>query len=219
MKLPTLKFEKKLWNQGYQFVCGIDEVGRGAWAGPVVAAAVIFKKKTSSKKASSQDYKIGIRDSKQLRPEQREKLDAWIRKNCFTFCISEISVKTINREGIGRSSQRAFRKCLKLIMPKPDFILMDAFYIKNLSKKNQLPIVKGDQKSLSIAAASIIAKVYRDNLMKQLHQKDHRYHFDQHKGYGTQLHQQALKKHGPSPHHRLAFISHPPKIDKIASSH
>lgn len=213
MKLPNLRYEKELWQKGYRFVCGLDEVGRGAWAGPVVAAAVIFKKKTSLKKSSSQEYSgLRIQDSKQLQPHQREKLDKLIREICVSYSISEIGVTTINREGIGKATQRAFRKCLKRLKPSSDFILIDAFYVKNIARKNQKPIIKGDQKSVSIAAASIIAKVYRDNLMKRLHRSEPRYHFDRHKGYGTKLHQKLIEKHGPSIHHRLAFIPPKPKL-------
>ena len=120
--------------------------------------------------------------------------------------MAEASVTTINREGIAASTQRAFRKCLKEIKIKPDFILIDAFYIRHLAKKSQKPIIKGDQKSITIAAASIIAKIYRDNLMVKLHEKDSRYRFDLHKGYGTKIHQEAIKNHGLSKHHRPGFV-------------
>ena len=224
MKLPNLRYEKEIWNKGFNCICGIDEVGRGAWAGPVVAAAVILPKDFRSRIWSAplsnvagtfdvppagQDpgsSRLEIRDSKQLLPHQREKLDKLIRKTCTSYAISEISVSTINREGIVKATQRAFRKCLRKIKPRPDFVLIDAFYIRNLAKKNQKPIIKGDQKSVSIAAASIIAKVYRDKLMVELQEKDGRYRFDLHKGYGTKIHQEALRKHGLSKHHRLAFV-------------
>jgi len=211
MRLPNLKFEKELWRKGFKYVCGIDEVGRGSWAGPIVAAAVIFKPARSRiwSAPAGQDpgsKKLKIRDSKQLLPHHREKFDKLIRENCLAFSICEIDVKTINREGIAASAQRAFRKCLREIKIQPDFVLIDAFYINYLAKKTQKPIIKGDQKSVSIAAASIIAKVYRDNLMVGLHEDDSRYHFDLHKGYGTKIHQELIKKHGLSKHHRLEFV-------------
>lgn len=207
MKLPTLKEEKDLWQKGYRYVVGLDEAGRGSWAGPVVAAAVIFPTNCrASSLTPAQISPLRIRDSKQLRGHQRAQLDEFIRRNCLAFTISEISVKTINREGIVKASQRAFRKCLKEIRPVPDFVLIDAFFIKHLAKKNQKPIIKGDQKSLSIAAASIVAKVYRDNLMVKLHQADPRYHFDLHKGYGTKIHQEAIRKYGLSRDHRNTFV-------------
>lgn len=205
MKIPDFSEEKELWKKGYKYVCGIDEVGRGPWAGPVVAAAVIFPPQQGlTLWRLLRQHRI--RDSKQLSPIQREKLDPWIKKNCLAYSICEISVGIINREGIVSASQRAYRECLKALKPHTDFILMDAFYINNISRKNQKPIIKGDQKSVSIAAASIIAKVYRDDLMRKLHLTDPRYHFDRHKGYGTKKHQEAIAKHGLSPHHRKDFV-------------
>ncbi len=203
MKPPTFKEEKKLWRRGYRLVCGLDEVGRGAWAGPVVAAAVIWPQQRHLQGVALQTL---VRDSKQLSPFQRERLDPWIRQNCLAYSIAEAGVGTINREGIVKATQRAFRKCLKTLKSPIDFILVDAFYVKNLPKRKQRPIIKGDQKSISIAAASIVAKVYRDNLMRQLHKDDPRYQFNQHKGYGTKLHQERVEKHGPSIHHRFAFL-------------
>ncbi len=215
MKLPNLKEEKSLWTRGLKYVCGVDEVGRGSWAGPVVAAAVIFP--TFFKPVRSRIWsaptgqdpgskKLIIRDSKQLLPHQRERLDKFIRDNCLAYSIAETDVKTINREGIAKATQRAFRRCLKTIQPAPDFVLVDAFSIKYFAAKRQKAIIRGDQKSVSIAAASIVAKVYRDRLMRKLHQNDGRYRFDRHKGYGTRKHQAAIKKHGISSHHRLAFV-------------
>lgn len=216
MKFPNLKFEKELWRKGYRYVCGIDEVGRGSWAGPVVATAVIFGPRSRISKDPGSGLRLRrdpgsdvtdvIRDSKQLSSAQRERLDPIIKKNCLAYAIAETSAKTINREGIVKATQRAFRKCLKEIKLQPDFVLVDAFYIKYLAKKNQKPIIKGDQKSITIAAASIIAKVYRDNLMVQLHETEGRYRFDLHKGYGTKIHQEAIRKHSLSAYHRIDFV-------------
>lgn len=203
---PTLKFERAVWKKGYRYVCGIDEVGRGPWAGPVVAAAVILDplKPLPTLKSTPR-----IRDSKQLSAKAREELAPIIKQNCLAYSISEISVRVINREGIVKASQRAYRECLRQLKPSADFILMDAFYIKNVSRKNQMPLIRGDQKSVSIAAASIIAKVYRDDLMRKLHEKLPHYHFDEHKGYGTRKHMEAIKNHGLCPHHRLHFVLPP----------
>lgn len=210
MKIPNFDEERKLWKKGYKYVCGIDEVGRGPWAGPVVAAAVIFDPTRSRiwSAPAGQDpgSKLRIRDSKQLSPAQRERLDPIIKQNCLAYSICEISVAIINREGIVKASQRAYRKCLKKIKPQTDFILMDAFYIKRVPKEIQKPIIKGDQISISIAAASVIAKVYRDNLMVKLHKKFPQYQFDKHKGYGTKLHLDRIKKNGLSSNHRIKFI-------------
>lgn len=202
MKLPTFAEERLLWKKGLSYIAGIDEVGRGAWAGPVVAAAVVFPAFSQNLKPT----KPFIRDSKQLPSHQREQLDEFIRNNCLDFSISAVSVKTINREGIVKATQRAFRKCIKSLKGRPDYILIDAFYIKNLPKKKQKPIIKGDQKSISIAAASIIAKVFRDKLMTDLHKIEPNYSFDRHKGYGTKIHQETIKKYGLSSLHRLEFI-------------
>lgn len=200
--------EKKLWKKGYEFIIGIDEVGRGAFAGPVVVGAVIFSKNVK--------ISDGINDSKLLSPRNREKLDKEIR-TCAQFCsIAEIGLSVINKVGIGKATSIAFRKVIGKIISKfqiiPNknniFVLVDGFhvkYIKGIGLKNQKAIIKGDRKSISIAAASIIAKVYRDDLMRSLHKKYPRYHFDINKGYGTKKHQAAIKKHGLSKIHRKSF--------------
>lgn len=195
--LPTLKFEKELWEKGFRNVCGIDEVGRGCFAGPVVIGAVIFPPSIALLE--------GVADSKLLKPRQREKLVDTIKTSAVAWTIVEISVTDINKVGIGKAVQMGFRKAVKTISKNPDFILMDAFYIKHLNRKNQKAIIKGDTLSLSIAAASIIAKVHRDKLMKKLHFKYPEYGFGKHKGYGTKKHQEAIKKHGLSRVHRKSF--------------
>src|SRR5260221_1718273 len=164
MIYATLEEEQKLWDKGFRLVCGIDEVGRGCFAGPVVVGAVIFPP----------DVQIPpeqIADSKLLKPMQRKKTIELIKSRALAWEIAEVGVPTINKMGIGKATQMAFRKVVKNLEKRPDFILMDAFYINRLPtlrRKNQKPIIKGDQKSISIAAASIIAKVYRDKLMKNL---------------------------------------------------
>jgi ribonuclease HII len=192
-----LSYEKKLWREGYQSVVGVDEVGRGSWAGPVVTATVIFP---AAFKPTFQ-----LADSKLLSIKRRLELDEAIKNNAVGFAIGEVGLPHINRYGIGRSTQQGFRKALAGLSINPDFLLIDAFYIKYLPKKNQLPIVKGDQKSFSIAAASIIAKVYRDQLMEKLSLDYPNYGFEKHKGYGTKAHQEAIKIHGFSPLHRKSF--------------
>jgi ribonuclease HII len=189
--------ERVLWNQGYSCVAGIDEVGRGSWAGPVVAAAVVFP---SNYKSS---FKLA--DSKLLKPIEREELDQLIRSAAQSIAIGEVGLPVINKEGIGKASQRAFRLALNGLSTKPDYYLVDAFYIKYIPKRIQRPIIKGDQISASIAAASIVAKVYRDNLMRQLAKDYPEYGFGKHKGYGTTHHQKAIKDFGFSPIHRSSF--------------
>lgn len=197
MIFPTLNYEQQLWGSGHNLVCGIDEVGRGSFAGPVVVGAVIFPK----------DCPIieGLTDSKLLSPKKREKFESRIKDQALCWAVAEVSVVVINKVGIGKATQLAFRKVVKNLEESPDFILMDAFYIKHLDRKKQLPIIKGDQKSLSIAAASVLAKVYRDNLMVKLHKIYPQYGFDKHKGYGTKDHREAIAKHGLSKIHRTSF--------------
>lgn len=197
MIIPTLDIEKKLWNSGYSVVCGIDEVGRGSFAGPVCVGAVIFPK----------DCEIidGVADSKLLKPGRREKLAEEIKKNALAWSVAEISVSVINKNGIGKATQMAFRKSIKLLERTPDFVLIDAFYIKHINRKRQKAIKDGDTICASISAASIIAKVHRDKLMKKLHKKYPQYGFAKHKGYGTKLHQEAIKKYGLSRIHRTSF--------------
>ncbi|MBI2315391.1 ribonuclease HII [Candidatus Daviesbacteria bacterium] len=197
MIFPTFNIEKKLWNYGYYYIAGLDEVGRGSFAGPVVVGAVIFPKDIILPE--------GIADSKLLRPKKRGKLAEEIKKKALTFSIAEISVGKINKLGIGKATQMAFRKSIKLLSKTPDFILIDAFYIKHLNRKRQKAVKDGDKICASISAASIIAKVYRDKLMEKLHIKYPQYGFAKHKGYGTKLHQEAIKKYGLSRIHRKSF--------------
>lgn len=195
--LPTLDFEKELWDKGFKCVCGIDEVGRGCFAGPAVVGAVIFPPDITPIE--------GVMDSKMLKPRQRERLVETIKSSAIAWSIAEISVRDINKVGIGKAVQMGFRKAVKDLRINPDYILIDAFYIKHLNRKNQKPIIKGDTLSLSIAAASIIAKVYRDKLMKKISCKYPEYGFAKHKGYGTKKHQEAIKQHGLTRIHRKSF--------------
>lgn len=197
MVFPDLKIEQKLWKSGYKLVCGVDEVGRGSFAGPVVVGAVIFFKDCT--------LIDGVADSKLLKPKQRERLAAVIKNQAICWAVAEIGVSTINKVGIGKSTQMAFRKAVKLLEKKADFLLIDAFYIKHLNRKRQKAIKDGDKICASIAAASIIAKVYRDKLMKKLSKKYPGYGFGKHKGYGTKRHQEAIKRYGLSRIHRRSF--------------
>lgn len=197
MIFPNLDIERKLWNSGLKFVCGLDEVGRGCFAGPVVVGAVVFPP----------DIKLpdGIADSKLLRPRQREKLDSLIKNQALTWSVAEVSVTAINKVGIGKATQMAFRKAIKFLEKVPDFILIDAFYVRHLNRKKQKPVKDGDKICASISAASIIAKVFRDKLMKKLHKKYPYYGFAKHKGYGTKQHQEAIRKFGLTRTHRKSF--------------
>ena len=201
---PTLIEEMLLWDQGYDYVIGIDEVGRGAFAGPVVAAAVVYPKNYLLDKLSK------IHDSKLLKPAVRETIDKEIRANCQHFGIGLVDVHTINKEGIGKATFRAMIQAVESIMyyvasSKKCFLLIDGLSAPQIKDHKQKAIVKGDQKCLSIAAASIIAKVYRDALMQKLHDGFPQYGFAENKGYGTKSHRDALKQHGLCHLHRTSF--------------
>lgn len=208
MTHPTLDEENKLWKKGYDVVIGIDEVGRGAFAGPVVAGAVAFDKNILCIKNTLYE----VNDSKVLAPKKREKLNKIIKTNCRYFSIAKVDVNVINKHGIGKATTTAFRKIIKQIQiklkDKHIYVLVDGFFIRYLTGvglKNQKAIINGDRKSISIASASIIAKVYRDNLMKTLHRKYPFYRFSKNKGYGTRQHQEAIKKFGLTNIHRKSF--------------
>jgi len=189
------KEERNLRQRGYQLIAGIDEAGRGPLAGPVVAAAVILPA----------DYRNSeINDSKQLSALQRERLFVEIKNVALSYAVSLISPKDIDEIGILNATKLAMRQAVQKLDPRPDFILIDAVSI-NLDGIPQKAIIRGDETVFSIAAASILAKVSRDHLMAKYHQKYPQYGFDQHMGYGTEIHLRAISKHGPSPIHRMTF--------------
>lgn len=191
-----LRYEKKAYQNGAKIVAGIDEAGRGPLAGPVVAAAAIlpqvFRHKT-------------LNDSKQLSEQQREEIYAELTANpdiCWAVGISEVDI--IDQYNILRATWRAMQVALNGLTIKPDHVLVDGLRVPLIGVR-QTAIVKGDCKSFSIAAASVIAKVTRDRMMLQLHEQFPQYNFAQHKGYGTAEHLAALELHGPSPVHRRSF--------------
>jgi ribonuclease HII len=194
---PTLNLEFSLWQKGYRNICGIDEVGRGSWAGPLVVAGVILPT----------DFVIpkGLCDSKLATPKQRGSLSEIIIKSSKAYSIIEISSRQIDKLGLTQATNIAFRKVLNTISPRPDFTLIDAFYIKHIGRYRQQAVKDGDKICASISAASIIAKVYRDNLMKKLHFSYPKYGFDRHVGYGTKFHQAAIIKNGLSKIHRRSY--------------
>jgi len=194
---PSLDEERALWEKGHKYIAGIDEVGRGSWAGPLVVGAVILP--------INFIIPPGFADSKHVKPAKRKEFAAYIYERIKAYALAEVPVTVINKLGIGKATHIGFRKAIRLLSTKPDYLLIDAFYIKHLSRKNQLAIVKGDVKSVSIAAASIIAKVERDRLMRQLAKKYPQYRFGKHKGYGTSLHQELIKANGFSKIHRTSF--------------
>lgn len=217
MKFPNFFYEKRLWKKGFKYVVGIDEVGRGAFAGPVVTAAVIFPCISFEYKPRS--YKIAeankidrINDSKLLKPRFREQLAKEIKEKALAWDVTEVGVSVINRIGIVKATQKAMRKTISDLAKKgypPDFVLVDYFYIpylRGLGRKNQLGIKDGDKKSFSIAAASILAKVHRDKIMRSLSRKYPQYNWGRNKGYGTKFHQQAIAKYGLTRFHRKQFV-------------
>jgi ribonuclease HII len=197
MILPSLKVEKTLWKKGLNYVAGIDEVGRGSWAGPLVAAGVILPK--------TFQLPQNLRDSKQLTQNQREELDVSIRKSAIDYSVVEISHSTIIKIGLASANQVAFKNILKKLHPNPDFAIIDGFPVKNFSTSKQMAIKFGDAKCATIAAASIIAKVYRDKLMEKLSIIYPKYGFEKHKGYGTKIHQDAIQKYGFCNIHRVNY--------------
>lgn len=199
--VPTFKEEQKLWAKGYSFVAGVDEVGRGAFAGPLVTAAVIFPKNC----VFSDSELLEINDSKLLTPLKRQRLAEKIKAIAISFSIIEIKVSYINRFGIGKAAQLGFFQSVRALTTPPDYCLIDGFWINRLSKKKQKALIHGDRLSISIAAASIIAKVHRDRLMEDLHKQFFVYDFARNKGYGTRIHRDRIKEFGLSSQHRTSF--------------
>ncbi len=196
---PTFNYEEQFWSKGLRYIAGADEVGKGAFAGPVVAAAVILP-------ANKHFVLIDkINDSKQLSAKQREKLDVVIKDNAICYNIATIDIEDINKSGIGVATDMALYEAVMGLPALAQHILVDAFYIKNIPQTLQTPIIKGDQKSYTIAAASIIAKVYRDKLMTELDKQYENYKFAKHKGYGTLAHRKLIKQYGLCPIHRTSF--------------
>jgi ribonuclease HII len=184
---------------GARFVAGIDEVGRGALAGPVVAAAVILRPEACAQLADA-----GVRDSKQLTGRARAELVPLIRAGARAWAIGAVGAATIDLIGIARATELAMSRALAGLTLRPDYLLVDG-YPNRLDPRPQLAIFKGDRRSLSIASASILAKVWRDAAMIDLDRRLPGYHFDRHKGYGTAEHRQAIRLWGASAWHRLSW--------------
>jgi ribonuclease HII len=190
MNTYELKWRKK----GYELIAGIDEVGRGPLAGPVVAAAVILPKDF---------FLAGIDDSKKLSEKKRLEYDEIIRKEAIAFSISMIHAKEIDEMNIYEATKKAMNAAIVALEPKPDLLLIDAMKLETPFASES--IIKGDAKSISIAAASIIAKVARDGLMKEISQTYPVYGFQHNMGYGTKEHIEAIQGHGITSYHRKTF--------------
>jgi ribonuclease HII len=193
--LNMLNFERVLWKSGIRSVAGVDEVGVGPLAGPVVAAAVIFPPGTEL---------AGVDDSKQLEPEQRVKLAAAIRQSATAIGVGLAEVSEIDHLNIYHAALLAMRRAIEALSLKPEHLLIDARVIPGIAIP-QNSFNKGDGINFSIAAASIIAKTHRDRLMEELEKTYPGYGFAQHKGYGTSEHQNAIRGLGPCPIHRLSY--------------
>lgn len=190
-----LYFEDRARASGFSLIAGLDEAGRGPLAGPVVAAAVMLPEGLLIP---------GLNDSKQVSEPERERLFEVIRNHAISFGVGIVDVETIDDVNIYQSTIIAMEKALDLLTPPPDYLLLDAITLPRIPVP-QKPLVKGDCRSNSIAAASILAKVTRDRLMRELHGKYPQYNFDKHKGYCTKEHLTLLKKHGPCAAHRKSF--------------
>jgi ribonuclease HII len=198
--LPTLDYEISAWSQGCRCVAGLDEAGRGAWAGPVVAAAVILP--------PDDPYLLhcldGVRDSKQLAPAKRELLLDVICAQAVAVGVGAVPPADVDALGIVAATCQAMALALQALSPSADYLLIDYLPLPD-SPLPQVSLPKGDAHVLSIAAASIVAKVSRDRMMVDLDRQFPGYGFAQHKGYGTAVHQAALASLGPSPIHRFSF--------------
>lgn len=193
--LQMTVFEKKAYASGVQYVAGIDEAGRGPLAGPVVVAAVILP----------EDFKLlGLNDSKQLNESTRNRFSEIIKEEALSYAIVSVDSQTIDRMNIFEATKLAMKQAIRQLQIEPEHILIDAVRLEGIPY-SQETIIKGDAKSISIAAASILAKVERDRYMKDLHQQYPMYGFDTHMGYGTKQHLEQLKIHGATPHHRRSF--------------
>jgi ribonuclease HII len=197
---PTVDEELKLLCAGHHQIAGVDEVGRGCWAGPVVAAAVVLPRAV----LEQPDLLEGVDDSKVLTAPQRQRLAKRIVALADGWAIGAIPAHVIDTHGILEATRLAMQVAL-LRLPRPaDALLIDALRIEGWACP-QRSLIKGDARCLSIAAASIVAKVARDRLMAELGRREPAYGFEQHKGYGTATHARALRVHGPSPQHRRSF--------------
>ncbi len=199
MIFPQLTVEHALWQQGIQIVAGVDEVGMGPLAGPVVAAAVAFPAGSTL-----DDLPRGVRDSKTLSAQARERLAPAIRRAALAVGFGLVEVEEIDEINIYQAGRKARRLALAALPITPERALIDGRTLSDLPYPQQA-FVKGDRDIYSIAAASIIAKVHRDCLMTELHARYPQYGFAKHMGYGTVAHREALRQFGPCPAHRRSF--------------
>jgi ribonuclease HII len=196
---PDLQFETRLWETGLRHIAGIDEAGRGALAGPVAAGVVIFPAQDSLLKSLD-----GLQDSKQLTPAERNEWALCVKESALAWGVAFASPEEIDYLGIVPATRLAAQRALQACENQAEHLLLDYLFIPDLDIP-QTKLVKGDQRSLSIAAASVLAKTTRDVLLVEFEEKIPGYRFADHKGYGTRQHLEALKRLGPSPIHRRSF--------------
>lgn len=194
--MDWLEFEKEALAKGYKSVCGVDEAGRGPLAGPVCAAAVILPEGVIID---------GVNDSKKLSEKKRESLFDVIREQALSYSIAYATVDEIEEINILNATMLAMRRAINGLEIKADYAMIDGNKIPPLDVDAEC-IVKGDAKSMSIACASILAKVSRDRLLYKYAEEYPMYGFDKHKGYGTKVHREAILKYGPCPYHRKSFL-------------
>ena len=194
--MDWLSYEKEAISKGYKAVCGVDEAGRGPLAGPVCAAAVILPENTIIE---------GVNDSKKLSEKKREALFDVIKEQALSYSIAFASVEEIEDINILNATMLAMKRAVEGLDVKADYAMIDGNRLPDLSIDSEV-IIKGDAKSMSIACASILAKVSRDRLLYEYAEEYPEYLFDKHKGYGTKAHVEAIKKYGPCPYHRLSFL-------------
>lgn len=195
--MPDFSYENAAYENGYKFVCGVDEAGRGPLAGPVCAAAVILPENCEIE---------GLNDSKKLSEKKREMLFGIIKENAVAYSIAYGTLEEIEQYNILEATYIAMNRAIDGLSQKADFALIDGNRVPKGIKIPSVTVIKGDSKSCSIAAASILAKVTRDRLMLEYDKKYPQYLFAQHKGYGTKAHYEAIKQHGVCEIHRLSFL-------------
>lgn len=192
---PIDHFERRLFAEGFRLVAGVDEVGRGALAGPLVAGAVILPEGFDCH---------GLKDSKELTPGEREEWDVRIRAAAVSLALSKAYPGRIDRRGLHVTNLALLKQAVRALPVRPDFVLTDGFSLRGLGLP-RLSVKKGDATCACVAAASIVAKVFRDRMMDRYHRRYPRYGFDHHRGYGTPTHRAAIARFGPSPIHRRSF--------------
>lgn len=205
MQIPSFLYEEQYWQQDISLIAGLDEAGMGALAGPVCAAAVIFRRELQDSSTGRRTEIPTVRDSKTLSAKQREVAATWIREQSLAWAVGEASVEEITELNIRRASQLAMQRAVDALAQTPDLLLLDGTPAQIHPTIPATNIIDGDALCFSIAAASILAKVHRDEIMIELDTKFPDYGFAAHKGYGSQQHLEALHTYGASHHHRPTY--------------